>query len=272
MQIKAVFFLIGAMCLVFFETPGHLVRAETSESQPRDPLHANRSLLARYKSEYITLREKLKTSPTLENLEKLEGLKYKILALNDDRRRLLASLPEEDQAHQMILDVLMRKEGVELPEEEMRVPESYGAEPLNRESETLDKITLLHQRALDFVAERRYVEASKIYEEIVLTEPEDDQAYLIMGHVYLLSGSFAKAEEAFSNAVHIDSQNLQEITPFYENIILQNPDDDSGFANLGYARMIVGDFLKAREAFLQALEINPDNSGALQGINYLDSR
>ncbi|HXV18523.1 MAG TPA: tetratricopeptide repeat protein, partial [Candidatus Omnitrophota bacterium] len=175
-------------------------------------------------------------------------------------------------AHQMMLDVLTRKEGVELPEEEMRVPEITGLEALSKSSRTLDRVTSLHQTALDLVAERRYVEAAKIYQEIVLTEPDDDQAYLIMGHVYLLSGSPGKAEEAFSNAVHIDPANIQEITPFYENIILQNPDDDDGYANLGFARIIVGDFLKAREAFLQALEINPDNPAALEGLSYLNSR
>lgn len=251
-----------------FETPAY---AETSQVRSHDPLEANRALLSRYKSEYSVLREELKLSPTLENLEKLEGLKYKILALNEDRQRLLSSLPENDQAHQMMLDVLTRKEGVELPEEEMRVPESTGPETLSKSSQTLDRITSLHQKALDLVAERRYLEAAKIYEEIVITEPEDDQAYLIMGHVYLLSGAPGKAEEAFSNAVHIDPANIQEITPFYENIILQNPDDDDGYANLGFARLIVGDFLKAREAFLHALEINPENQTALQGINYLDN-
>ena len=91
-----------------------------------------------------------------------------------------------------------------------------------------------------------------------------------MGHTYLLSGSYEKAEAAFQNAAHIDPENLNEITPFYENIVLQNPEDDSAHTNLGYAYLILGEFVKAKEAFQDALSINPENGQALNGLHALE--
>ena len=100
----------------------------------------------------------------------------------------------------------------------------------------------------------------------MLTDPEDDEAYLILGHTYLLSGEYVKAEEAFQNAVHIDPANIREIAPFYQNLLLENPGDDQAHSNLGYALLILGNFTEAKQAFQDALSINPQNADANAGL------
>ncbi|OGW83810.1 MAG: hypothetical protein A3C47_01060 [Omnitrophica bacterium RIFCSPHIGHO2_02_FULL_51_18] len=52
----------------------------------------------------------------------------------------------------------------------------------------------------------------------------------------------------------------------YEDILLVEPDDEAAYTNLGRIYMILGDTQKAAECFQNALHINPDNEGALFGI------
>ena len=127
----------------------------------------------------------------------------------------------------------------------------------------------MHETALDFVARDKLSDAARLYEEMVLTDPNDDEAYLLMGHCYLLSGEYAKAEVAFHNAAHIDSANLSEIAPFYENMAMDNPGDDAVMAQLGYAYLMLGDFRKAGAAFTDALAVNPANEKALSGLQII---
>ena len=131
------------------------------------------------------------------------------------------------------------------------------------------QIRQMHENALRAVESNRLLDAARLYEEIVLLDPDDDEAYLIMGHSYLLSGNTAKAADAFQNAIHIDPENAREIIPFYENLVLKNVDDDSAHAELGYAWLILGDPEKAQEAFREALAINPYNAMALEGSTIL---
>lgn len=238
-------------------------------------LQANRSLLTRYRAEYTKLKpqEEEGFSPSLNR--KLDNLKYKILALEEDRSKLLVLLPQARQAHEIMKDLLIRKESVVLFEEEAaRAPKKVMARaetaPRTRKDAALSSLNAMHEEALEYVAAQRYDKAAKIYEEIILVNPDDDQAYIIMGHIYLLSGMYDKAEEAFMNAVHIDPENTTEIAPFYENLTMQNPSDDTAYSNLGYAYMILGEFIKAKQAFKDALQINPANQPATQGIQFLD--
>jgi cytochrome c-type biogenesis protein CcmH/NrfG len=127
----------------------------------------------------------------------------------------------------------------------------------------------MHSNALDYVAQKKYPEALQIYSEIILLDPEDDQAYIIMGHIYMMMNEFEKAQASFKNAAHIDPDNIYEITPFYENMILQNPSDDMAHAYLGYAFLILGELTRAEAAFADALNLNPQNVQAQQGLQIL---
>ncbi|MGH7197560.1 MAG: tetratricopeptide repeat protein [Candidatus Omnitrophota bacterium] len=240
-------------------------------------LEANRSLLARYRAEYAKLRsqEEEEISPSLNR--KLDNLKYKISALDEDRSKLHMLLPQARQAHEIMKDLLTQKAGVRLFEEEaapLRKKVMARAETMPRTDKdaVASSLNAMHEEALEYVTAKRYDKAARIYEEIILLNPNDDQAYIIMGHIYLLSGLYDKAEEAFMNAVHIDPENTTEIAPFYENLTIQNPGDDTAYSNLGYAYMILGEFIKARQAFKDALQINPGNERAMQGVQFLDGQ
>ncbi len=236
-------------------------------------LATNRYLLAQSRVEYLKLRNEEEKTPTNDLVRKVDDLRYKIQVLNEDKQRLMALLPEEKQAYELMKDVLMKEASIQLfivSELGLRIQEAPAGSPSLPEPKPEIPITKLHEKALDYVSQHRYDEASRIYEEIILRNPDDDQAYLILGHICLLSGQFSKAEEAFNSAVHIDSENLNEIVPFYENIVIQNPDDDVAYANLGYAYLILGDFLKAKDAFKTALNINGDNILALKGMRIIE--
>ncbi len=237
-------------------------------------LAANRVLLARSTAEYMRLKKKDAETPDEDLKNKADDLNTKIQALNDDRSDLLASLSEEKQAYEMMKDLLIKEATANFPEEEPKDEAETKILSIDQEKPVLNvnesnviPIAVLHERALVLVSQRNLAEAAKIYEEIILRNPDDDQAYIIMGHTYVLSGEYEKAKNAFQNAVHIDPENINEITPFYENIVLQNPDDDVAYANLGYVYLILGEVIKAKGAFQTALSINPDNGPALSGLN-----
>ncbi len=134
-----------------------------------------------------------------------------------------------------------------------------------------DETYKLHERALEFVAKKEMEKAIKLYEEIILSDPNDDEAYLIMGHCLVLTGQFEKAEEAFQNAVHISAQNISQILPFYENLIRQNPDDANAYANLGFVCLMFGNTRRAQDSFQQALSLNSDNQTALRGLQIMEN-
>ena len=149
--------------------------------------------------------------------------------------------------------------------EEKLKKETGGMSP-----ELLAKIYALHEKALKHTEKKQFESAARVYEEIVLLDPEDDEAYLIMGHNYLLAGQYDKADAAFHNAVDIRAENFDEILPFYQNIVMQNPDDDRAYSNLGYAYLILGDGIRARQAFRDALAIAADNADAARGLSIIE--
>lgn len=234
-------------------------------------LSANRSLLIEAELEYVKLKQDYAENPFSEVMfKKIEGVKVKIKLLNEDSVRLQPILNQQERAKEFMKDLLLTKS---LEGYSKRFPSSpppqtaVNALPLP----VTETLAQKHERALRYVASQELEKASKLYEEIVLDDPNDDQAYVIMGHTYLLTGKYEKAEDAFKNAVQIDPANANEITPFYQNIIIQNPNDDVAFNNLGYAYFIVGDYLKSRDAFLQSLELNPDNAAAQDGMKALEN-
>ena len=62
---------------------------------------------------------------------------------------------------------------------------------------------------------------------------------------------------------------MREITPFYENQILNNPNDDAAYARLGYIHLMFKNTQSAQDAFQDALSISPDNPLALSGLEEL---
>ena len=52
----------------------------------------------------------------------------------------------------------------------------------------------------------------------------------------------------------------------YRDILLEEPDDETAYANMGRCYLVRGDYGRAREAFLEALDINPENEAARRGL------
>ena len=268
LAILIVFFFIGIpVCWASDNT-------ENQNSGLLRTLHANHSLLSEYQEEYARLKNETSLHPSEALGKKMKDVEDKIKALQDDSEELQSFLPINSQAREFVMDLMAKKVSAE------KLKEFEAAEDLLKEASLKHAMPLsapnkesayqMHERALQYVTQKKYNEAVKIYEEIVLRNPEDDEAYLIMGHTYLLMGQYQKAESAFHNAVHIDPENIHEIMPFYENTVLQNPSDDGAFANLGYAYLIVGDVLRSRDAFRESLRINAENQAAQNGLAYLE--
>ncbi len=266
------FFLLPALLL------GSLTIARAEDTTKNrgllNSLNANRSLMSKYQNEYIRLKEDLLASPGEMKQKKLKDLEDKIRALEEDAEELQSFLPVDHQAQEFVLDLMTKKNQGEKVKT-VRAANSFLQETslkyeMRNTSLAAQSTFQMHERALEEVSAGNFREAIALYEEIVLRNPDDDEAYLIMGHTYLLMGQYQKAERAFHNAVHIDPENIEEITPFYENTVLQNPDSDSGYANLGYAYLILGNVVKAKAAFIEALRINPANAPAENGMMYLE--
>ena len=218
---------------------------------------ANAALRSKMKSEFVALQKEQLTHFSQAREERLKGLELALGALEEDSARMESLSKKLSQANDFLKGLIQKR---------ITVVKELGAAPGEPSAEAV----ALHERALEMVSEDRLKEAAALYEEIVLRDPEDDEAYLIMGHVYLMSGQYAKAEDAFRNAAHIDPENLRNITPFYENRVLDDPNDDAAYVDLGYARIIVGDALKAKQAFRDALSINPANEAAVKGLELLE--
>jgi tetratricopeptide (TPR) repeat protein len=236
--------------------------AEPSRVERVRSLAINRALLAAFESEYTDkLKEKGVGAPSKKR--EMTNLKYKIEALNEESSRLASPLSEKERADEFLKDLVVKKKA-------SAAPALSGGKAVPS-VENLERIPALHDQALKLVAARKLRDAAKIYQEITLIDPDDDQAYLIMGHCYVLTGEFERAETAFQNAVHIEPSNVDEITPFYENMILNDPDDDMAYSQLGYAHLILGNLEKAKSAFEDALTINPDNPLAMSGYRIVQT-
>ena len=56
----------------------------------------------------------------------------------------------------------------------------------------------------------------------------------------------------------------------YEDIILSEPDDETAYTGLGQSYLVLGDYPRAKNAYLNALHINPDNETALLGMKKIE--
>ena len=239
--------------------------AEINESQVgvTKELAINRSMTEKFRQESLGLKEESLRSPA--PLKEFADLQRKIQGLQEDKDRLLALLPESARAAEFLKDMIARRQAPPSP-----MPSVKPKRELSEAS--MNQLNALHETALTYASQKKWAEAAATYEEIIMIDPDDDEAYLLMGHSYLLAGSYPKAEEAFHNAVHIDPKNIDEIVPFYEKLTTQALGDDMALSNLGYAYLILGEFAKAKTAFSDALNVNPENDAALQGMDIVENQ
>jgi len=214
-------------------------------------LTINRSLVAKAEEEYRALQKQEPDDTTGSVTRQLSDLRYKIQAFNEDAERLKGILPPDTKTE----DIL----------------DASGPRPIDtaaekRVEETVKKIHDMHEKALQAIAAKKFNEAQIIYEGIILLSPDDDEAYLLLGHTCLAAGLYEKAADAFHSAIHIEPGNAREIPRLYENILVENPSDDDAMTQLGYAHLLLGSVKFARQAFEDALAVNPSNMEAKKGL------
>lgn len=255
----------------FTAAPLLLASEEPIEKRPTPRLHAlrmleiNRSFLRKAEADYEKLKQEERTHPSDELARRITDLRFKIEALQEDALERQAELPPDQSAHQFLDDLIARKLDSGSPYK--------GVDPEKEKSIEIQvqMIVEMHEKALDQIAGNHYAAAEKIYEEIVLLSPDDDEAYLLMGHTALAGGNTQKASSAFANAVHIDPSNAKEITRFYENILVRNPSDVQAMVHLGFANYVIGNREGAIQAYEDALQADPNNQEAYQWLLHLSS-
>ena len=247
---------LGAIFLfIFFLTPCGAEESTQDEHPHLSALRSlsiNRSLLTKAETEYRNLQKQEAEDLSGTISKRLSDLRYKIQAFNEDAERLHRILPDGSKS--------------EIPSEEISGPRPVDTAAEKRTEEISKQIFRMHEKALQSVGARKFEEAEKIYEEIVLLSPEDDEAYLLLGHTCLVARHYEKAADAFHNAIHIDTKNAREIPRLYENILVENPSDDEAMTQLGYAHLFLGSAESARRAFQDALMVNPANVEARKGL------
>jgi tetratricopeptide (TPR) repeat protein len=222
-------------------------------------LAINRSLLTKAEAEYQALLDEEHQGASVNISKLLENLRYKIQAYRDDAQRLQDALPGDVRAEEFLKELVQRQT-------QTSRPNPVDTEKDKKIEEKVRSIYRLHEEALSYVAKNRYEDAEKIYQEIVLLSPDDDEAYLLLGHTCLAAGHYEKAGEAFRNAIHIDPANAQEIPRLYENILVENPSDDEAMAQLGFSHLFLGNARQARQFFEEALKLNASNQVARRGL------
>src|SRR3989338_5057019 len=211
--------LVLGLALCFLGPPVLAVERDKAATTDADrrvfrALAVNRNMMDRFEAEYALLRQVEATTPPIVKTE-MRKLRYKMKALSEDTQRLKSELSDEEQAKIFLREITEK------------------ARKQAAEAEINDPIRRLHEEGLRLVAEKRMAEAAKVYEKITIRAPYDDQAFIILGHVYLLSGDYEKSERAFHGAVSVNGENIHQIVPFYENLILETPEDDQVHSHLG---------------------------------------
>lgn len=254
------------------------VQGESLHIDTVKALAINRSMLAQFRADYATLSEIPATSDHAKR--ELANLQYKIKALSEENEKLIRALSQKDQADDFLKNIIAKTEA-ERPSSEnttASISASFAPEPtetivpLKQQRQNFPETSRLHERALEFVAKKELKKAINIYQDIVLTNPNDDEAYLLMGHCFVMTGDFVKAEEAFQNAANINPKDLSQVMPFYDNLVSKNPNDADARADQGFVCLMFGNIERAKDCFNKALSLDSGNVVALRGLKLLESR
>ena len=73
--------------------------------------------------------------------------------------------------------------------------------------EEIQKLEAIHSRAEDRILKNDFRAAIKIYQEILLEEPDDETSFTGMAQCYMVLGDFPRAKDAYQNALHINPDN-----------------------------------------------------------------
>lgn len=94
--------------------------------------------------------------------------------------------------------------------------------------------------------------------------PPSSPAIVTDAKIQLLQKLHQRAEES------ILKNDLSSAVRIYGDILLEEPDDETAYTGLGQCYLILGDFPRAKNAYLNALHINPENETALMGLKKIE--
>ena len=170
--------------------------------------------------------------------------------LRDESSKLLAQLPARTAARELIHFVV--------DERQYQTIETLG---------TWDYAT--HRSAEALARDGHADEAVRQYQEILRRSPNDGEASLALGRLYLDAGRFEEAERAFYDAIRADASNRSRILLYYQRKAADSSGDDALRTQLGYIYYMDEEWSKADEAFHEALRLNPSNPLARAGLDNL---
>jgi tetratricopeptide (TPR) repeat protein len=97
----------------------------------------------------------------------------------------------------------------------------------------------------------KWEDAKKLYKNIIVNEPQNTKSIYNLGYVYMMQDSFQKAYNSFNLSVETD--------PGFAN----------GYFGRGSISELMGNLQAAKADYINALNINPDHSLALEAMEEL---
>ena len=111
-------------------------------------------------------------------------------------------------------------------------------------------------------------------------DPNERQAFLMLGRLYQVQNQSAKAEEIYKKFLgiepgsedgvlaladlHLDANNAEEAANLLEAFLKGQPESDRAWGTLGQAFTSLGRFNRAAEAYRHAVELNPEDPDLLK--------
>lgn len=139
------------------------------------------------------------------------------------------------------------------------------------------------KEAFGYHKQGKLTEAKQLYEKILKQEPENAEAWDLIGLLYYQINDFNKAEECIKNAlkysprlyylenlarVYLDSEKYDVAASLYSDIVKHSPKYENYF-NLAMAYKGDKQWDKAKNAYYKSLEINPDGYESYYNLAYL---
>ena len=129
--------------------------------------------------------------------------------------------------------------------------------------------------------------AEKYYQNAIEIKPENTDAYYNLGIYYQQNDMLNKAQDAYKKIIEINpeypysyfnigyilleiSRTPDEAAPYFAKAIKQKPDYYEAHFNLGLCFEEMGDLIKARECYTNALKYNNNYPKAIKGLNRID--
>lgn len=139
------------------------------------------------------------------------------------------------------------------------------------------------KEAFGYHKQGKLTEAKQLYEKILKQEPENAEAWDLIGLLYYQINDFTKAEECIKNAlkysprlyylenlarVYLDSEKYDVAASLYSDIVKHSPKYENYF-NLAMAYKGDKQWDNAKNAYYKSLEINPDGYESYYNLAYL---